>query len=119
MVLKSATISCDKCGRHYISVLYEYDKTDTADKASDPEKRLGLDYKSDGLYKDDTGHTAGMPKWFRKSQAKLKKEQRKLRRKKGSKKGEEKSHSYMKQMQKVRNLVQVYIQNQITQERQI
>ena len=72
---------------------------------------LGLDYKSDGLYKDDTGHTAGMPKWFRESQVKLKKKQRKLRKKKGWKKGEEKSHSYMKQMRMVRNLYE-HIANQ-------
>ena len=65
---------------------------------------LGLDYKSDGLYVDSNGNTASMPKWFRDSQAKLKKEQRKLRNKVGSQKGETKSHGYLKQLQKVRKL---------------
>ena len=65
---------------------------------------LGLDYKSDGLYVDNNCNMASMPKWFRDSQAKLKKEQRKLRNKVGSQKGETKSHSYLKQLQKVRNL---------------
>jgi len=102
MVLKSATISCDKCGRHYISVLYEYDKTDTADKASDPEKRLGLDYKSDGLYVDSEGRCADMPHFYCKAHKKLKHLQRELSRKVGSKKGEMPSHNFEKQLARVR-----------------
>ena len=102
MKLKSATVSCDKCGRHYISVLYEYDKTDTADKASDPEKRLGLDYKSDGLYVDSEGRCADMPHFYRKAHKKLKHLQRELSRKVGSKKGEMPSHNFEKQLARVR-----------------
>lgn len=64
---------------------------------------LGLDYKSDGLYVDSNGNVADMPHWFRLSQSKLKKEQRKLRNKVGSQKGEAKSHGYLKQLQKVQN----------------
>ena len=102
MKLKSATVSCDKCGRYYISVLYEYDKTDTADKASDPEKLLGLDYKSDGLYVDSEGRCADMPHFYRKAQKKLKHLQRELSRKTGSKKGETPSHNFEKQLARVR-----------------
>ena len=72
---------------------------------------LGLDYKSDGLYVDSEGNVADMPHWFRLTQSKLKKEQRKLRNKRGSKKGEAKSKSYMKQLQKVNNLYE-HIANQ-------
>ena len=105
MKLKSATISCDKCGRYYISVLYEYDKTDTADKASDdPEKLLGLDYKSDGLYVDSEGRCADMPHYYRQSQKRLKHLQRGLSRKVGSKKGETPSNNFRKQLAKIRKL---------------
>ena len=102
MKLKSATVSCDKCGRYYISVLYEYDKTDTSYKASDPEKLLGLDYKSDGLYVDSEGRCADMPHFYRKAQKKLKHLQRELSRKVGSKKGETPSHNFEKQLARVR-----------------
>ena len=99
---KYATVSRQN-GKYYVSITYSIEKNIIQVPVSESQA-LGLDYKSDGLYKDDTGHTAGMPKWFRESQAKLKKEQRKLRKKKGWKKGEAKSNSFLKQMQKVRNL---------------
>ncbi len=104
MVLKSATILCDKCGRYYVSILYEYDRADTgiADTVSEPEKILGLDYKSDGLYVDSEGRCADMPHFYRKAQNKLKHLQRGLSRKTGSKKGEMPSHNFEKQLARVR-----------------
>lgn len=108
-VFKCATVSRQN-EKYYVSITYSIEKNIIQVSVSESQA-LGLDYKSDGLYKDDTGHTASMPKWFRKSQVKLKKEQRKLRKKKGGKKGEEKSHSYMRQMRKVRNLYE-HIANQ-------
>lgn len=99
---KHATVSRQN-GKYYVSITYGIEKT-VHPVAVSENQALGLDYKSDGLYVDSNGNTAGMPKWFRDSQTKLKKEQRKLRNKVGSQKGEAKSHGYLKQLQKVRNL---------------
>lgn len=99
---KQATVS-KKNGKYYVSITYSIEKT-VHPVAVSESQALGLDYKSDGLYVDSNGNMAGMPKWFRDSQTKLKKEQRKLRNKVGSQKGETKSHGYLKQLQKVRNL---------------
>lgn len=99
---KYATVSRQN-GKYYVSITYSIEKTVHPVTVSE-NQALGLDYKSDGLYVDSNGNMAGMPKWFRDSQAKLKKEQRKLRNKVGSQKGETKSHGYLKQLQKVRNL---------------
>lgn len=99
---KYATVSRQN-GKYYVSITYSIEKT-VHPVAVSENQALGLDYKSDGLYVDSDGNIAGMPKWFRDSQVKLKKEQRKLRNKVGSQKGETKSHGYLKQLQKVRNL---------------
>ena len=99
---KYATVSRQN-GKYYVSITYSIEKTIRPVTVSE-NQALGLDYKSNGLYVDSNGNVADMPKWFRDSQAKLKKEQRKLRNKVGSKKGEPKSHNYSKQLQKVRNL---------------
>ena len=99
---KYATVSRQN-GKYYVSITYSIEKT-VHPVAVSESQALGLDYKSDGLYVDSNGNMAGMPKWFRDSQAKLKKEQRKLRNKVGSQKGKTKSHGYLKQLQKVRNL---------------
>ena len=99
---KYATVSRQN-GKYYVSITYSIEKAVCPVSMSESQA-LGLDYKSDGLYVDSNGNMAGMPKWFRDSQAKLKKEQRKLRNKVGSQKGETKSHNYLKQLQKVRNL---------------
>ena len=99
---KYATISRQN-GKYYVSIAYSTEKT-VHPVAVSESQALGLDYKSNGLYVDSEGNVANMPKWFRDSQAKLKKEQRKLRNKIGSKKEEPKSHNYSKQLQKVRSL---------------
>lgn len=99
---KYATVSKQN-GKYHVSITYSIEKTIRLVAVSE-NQALGLDYKSDGLYVDSNGNMAGMPKWFRDSQAKLKKEQRKLRNKVGSKRGELKSHNYSKQLQKVRKL---------------
>ena len=99
---KQATVS-KKNGKYYVSITYIVEK-DVISVPVSENQALGLDYKSDGLYVDSDGNMAGMPKWFRDSQAKLKKEQRKLRNKVGSQKGETKSYGYLKQLQKIRNL---------------
>lgn len=108
--LKSATVSQDRDGRYFVSILYKFDK-EVRPIEVDPDKTLGLDYKSDGLYVDSNGECANMPHYYRKAQKQLARAQRKLSRRKGSKKGELKSHNWEKQRLKV-NRIYSHIRNQ-------
>ena len=109
-VIKSATISQESDGKFYVSVLFEY-STQDSNNIADKEHAIGLDYASDGLYVDDKGKIGTNHKYYRESQRKLAKEQRKLSRKMGSKKGETKSNNYKKQQRKV-NKIHRHIANQ-------
>lgn len=81
-ILKSATVSMERDGTYYVSVLYEYDEEIPFNAGC---KAVGLDYKSDGLYVSSDGETCDMPHYYRESQETLAKAQRKLRHKeKGS-----------------------------------
>lgn len=108
--LKSASISQERDGTYYCSVLYEYDR-DIKTAVLDKDNAVGLDYKSDGLYVDSNGSRPVSHKYYRESQKKLAKLQRRLSRKIGSKKGEEKSSNYVKQQMKV-NKLYAHISNQ-------
>ena len=77
--LKNVTVSRDSLGDYYVSINIEYDLVKP--ELVKPKKILGLDYKSDGLYADSEGNIANNPKWYRKSQAKLRKLQKDLSRK--------------------------------------
>lgn len=79
-VLKSATVSQDSDGRFYASVLFEFPDKEIAYTA-DTSNAIGLDYKSDGLYVDSNGNHGSTHKYFRESQKKLAKAQRKLKHK--------------------------------------
>ena len=109
-VLKSATISQDRDGKYYASVLFEFDKPVNT-YVADTHNAIGLDYASDGLYVDHNGNIGTNHKYYRQSHTKLAKAQRKLSRKKGSKKHERKSSNYMKQLRKV-NKIHKHIANQ-------
>ena len=109
-IIKSVTVSQEPDGSYYASVLFEYDKpvnTYTADKTN----AIGLDYASDGLYVDSNGNTGSCHKYYRESQDKLARAQRRLSRMKGSKKHEPKSKNYIKQLRKV-NKIHRHITNQ-------
>lgn len=84
--------------KYYVSVTYKYEKEV---KFVKPKKCIGLDYKSNGLYEDSDGDIANMPRWFRLSEEKVAKEQRKLSKKKGSNKGERRSNNYLKQLKRL------------------
>jgi putative transposase len=101
-VLKSATISQSSDGKYYVSVLFEYD---TVIAKSTDNKCIGLDYKSDGLYADSEGNICGSPKYYRKSQDKLAKAQRKLRHKTIG------SNNYNKQQKNI-SKIHTHISNQ-------
>lgn len=108
--VKSATISMESDGSWYCSVLYEYDKN-IVPVVPDKDNAIGLDYKSDGLYYDSEGNIATEHKYYRESQDKLAKEQRRLSRKVGSKKGETPSNNFKKQQLRV-NKVHRHTANQ-------
>ena len=109
-VIKSATISQERDGKFYCSILFEYEKT-ILKKEINTSNAIGLDYKSNGLYMDSNGNIGSNHKYYRESHKKLAKAQRKLSRKKGSKKGERKSKNYLKQLKKV-NKIYKHISNQ-------
>lgn len=93
-VIKSATVSQERDGTYYISILFEYvAKVLFAPVTS--ASALGLDYKSDGLYVDSNGDDCDMPHYYRLSQSKLTKSQRKLKHKTIG------SNNYRKQQKKV------------------
>lgn len=108
--IKSATISKEGDDSYYISILFEYDKAENT-YIADKTNAIGLDYKSDGLYMDSNGDVGTNHKFYRESQKKLAKEQRKLSRMKGSKKNEPKSNNYIKQLRKT-NKIHRHIANQ-------
>lgn len=108
--LKSVTVSKSSDGKYYASVLFEYEK-EIVQVSKYSNNSIGLDYKSDGLFFDSKNNCCDMPHFFRKSQKKLAKEQRKLSRKIGSKKNEIKSSNWYKQQLKV-NKIYAHTANQ-------
>ncbi|MDO4523185.1 MAG: RNA-guided endonuclease TnpB family protein [Eubacteriales bacterium] len=92
--LKSVTLSETADGTYTVSVLYEYEE---AMQAASGTTHIGLDYRSDGLYVDSNGECCDMPLFFRKSQKRLARAQRKLSRKQGTRKGEAESANHRKQ----------------------
>lgn len=75
--IKSATISLTASGKYYVSVLTEYE-TNIPTIKLDKNKSLGLDYSSHSFYVDSQNREANYPKFYRNTQQKLAKEQRKL-----------------------------------------
>ena len=87
-VVKSATVSQESDGKYYVSVLFEFDENKNENTyIADKTNAIGLDYASDGLYVDSNGNVGMNHKYYRESQDKLAKEQRKLSRMQGSRKG--------------------------------
>lgn len=74
-VIKSATISKTPTNKYFVSILFEYEEVI---KPKEVNKTLGLDFSMSELFVDSEGNSANYPKYYRKAQAKLKKEQRKL-----------------------------------------
>ena len=101
--LKSATVSQSSDGKFYASVLFEYESD--INYQIDINNAIGLDYASNGLFVDSNSKRGTNHKFYRKTQKKLAKEQRKLSRKtKGSK-------NYYKQLL-VTNRLHRHIANQ-------
>ena len=109
-IIKSATVSQESDGKYYISVLFKFEDN-TNSYVADKNNAIGLDYASNGLYVDNNGNVGTNHKYFRESQSKLAKAQRRFSRMQGSKKIEVKSHNYIKQLLKV-NKIHRHIANQ-------
>ena len=73
--LKSVTISQTPSGKYYASVLFEYENQVFQIA---PQNFLGLDFSMHELYVDSNGNEPEYSRYYRKSEQKLKREQRKL-----------------------------------------
>lgn len=73
--LKSVTVSQTPSGKYYASVLFEYENQV---QKQTPHTFLGLDFSMHELYKDSNGNEPCYPRYYRQSEKKLAKEQRKL-----------------------------------------
>lgn len=101
--IKSATISLTSTGKYYISILVEFEAT-IKPIVPTREAVIGLDYSSKSLYVDSQANSADYPKFYRRAEAKLQKEQRKLsKRKKGSKNRDKQRQKVAKLHEKVAN----------------
>ena len=81
--LKSVTVSQSANGNYYASILYEYEEQVTP---VEPRTFLGLDFSMHELYVSSSGERADYPRYYRKAEEKLGREQRKLSKmQKGSK----------------------------------
>lgn len=88
--IKSVTVTLEPDGKYYVSIICEYDnqvqtmlnvcnaEPKTGTIVIDEEKILGLDFSMPKLYVASDGSTAEYPRYYRKAEEKLKKEQRKL-----------------------------------------
>ena len=75
--IKSVTVSKTASGNYYVSILTEY-FYDIPKRELSKDKALGLDYASHSFYVDSQGREADYPRFYRETQDKLAKEQRKL-----------------------------------------
>ena len=99
--LKSITVSQNASEKYYASILFEYEKQVSKNIAYN---FLGLDFSMHGLYKDSNGKEAEYPRYYRKAEQRLKKEQRKLSlMKKGSKNRDKQRIKLAKVHEKVAN----------------
>ena len=73
--LKSVTVSQTPSGKHYASILFEYENQ-VQEKI--PQIFLGLDFSMHELYKDSNGNEPAYPRYYRQADKKLAREQRKL-----------------------------------------
>ena len=94
--LKSVTVSQEPSGEYYASLLYEYCRSENQ-AAADPESCsiLGIDFAMNGMAVFSDGSRSDYPGYYRRGEAKLKREQRKLSH------CEKGSRNYIRQKKKV------------------
>jgi putative transposase len=102
-IIKSATLSQTPTGKYYISILVEFEAKIEPIKPT-VETTLGLDYSSKSLVVDSEARSADYPRFYRKMETKLQKEQRKLsKRLKGGKNRNKQRQKVAKLHEKVAN----------------
>lgn len=112
-ILKSVTVSQNPGGEYYASILFEYE---SQVQQTEPHSFLGLDYYMRELYVDSNGNEADYPRYYRLSEAKLAKEQRKLSRmQKGSNNRNKQRVKVAKLHEKVSNQRKDYLHKQSRQ----
>ena len=96
-ILKSVTVSMEPSGKYYASILYEIPEHENQvpEKSAEELEILGIDFSMKELAVFSDGTTAEYPRYYRKAQEKLAREQRKLSH---CRKG---SRNYEKQRKKV------------------
>ena len=111
--LKSVTVSQTASGKYYVSILFEYENQV---QKTQPQKFLGLDFSMHELYVDSNGNCPQFPRYYRLSEKKLKKEQRKLSKmEKGSKNREKQRIKVAKLHEKVANQRKDFLHKQSRQ----
>ena len=111
--LKSVTVSQTPSGKYYASVLFEYESNN---EEKELHSFLGLDYSMHELYKDSNGNEPQYPRYYRRSEMKLKKEQRKLSlMQKGSKNRDKQRIKVAKLHEKVSNQRKDFLHKQSRQ----
>ena len=112
-MLKSVTVSQTASGKYYVSVLFEYENQV---QKTEPKSFLGLDFSMNELYVDSNGNCPQFPRYYRLSEKKLKKEQRKLSKmEKGSKNREKQRIKVAKLHEKVANQRKDFLHKQSRQ----
>ena len=94
-ILKSVTVSREPTGKYYASLLYERERVENQAREHSFEKVVGIDFAMHGMAVFSDGTEAGYPMYYRNTEKKLAREQRKLSR---CQKG---SRNYQKQKRKV------------------
>lgn len=100
--LKRATVSQDPDGTYHCSLLYEFDKNIKTNV--DTNKSIGLDYSSHDFYVASDNTRKECNKYYRNSQKKLRRAQKRLARKQGFRKGEVQSANYKKQLMRLNKI---------------
>lgn len=75
--IKNATITKNPSDKYYVSVCVEYEY-EYPTPILNKDNSIGLDYSSPAFYVDNQGRKPDYPKYFRKAEEKLAREQRKL-----------------------------------------
>lgn len=98
--LKSVTVSQTASGKYFVSILFEYENQ--VQEKNDTSKSIGLDFSMKDFYVDSSGHVTNYPRYYRKVEKKLAREQRKLS--KMYRKGQVQSNRYYRQKMKVNKI---------------
>ena len=112
-ILKSVTVSQTPSGKYYASILFEYDNQVQEQKL---ERFLGLDFSMHELYRDSSGVEPAYPRYYRRAEKKLIREQRRLSlMQKGSKNRDKQRKIVAKLHEKVSNQRKDFLHKQSRQ----